>query len=356
MLGYFLKNGLITCGQALIYGCVLNFNTEKVPYKGLPASNQKESLLGKIDAEALGIIKIDKKGSSPSISKDEGVARLKPTIKTEKKSGVMSGGQDQATIDKNMKKIEEEFKDLFTGIGKVQMEPIHIFIKEGVKTVAQKQRTVARHYMEPLKKHLEELKAEDVIEGPLGSKHATGWVSNVVLTAKKYDVEEEEGKTGKSNIRMNLDTRFMNKAVKAVHFPIPTSEQLRHEFQGSDRYSVLDMNHSFHQFVLDEESRQLFTFTTPYGLFRFKRLVMGTPPASGECHSRIRKVIQGLDGVVQIKDDVVIHGKGEKHDKRLKAVLQRFKEYGLTLRKEKFKLGKTEVLWFGNIFSEQPKA
>merc|ERR1711942_628793 len=67
----------------------------------------------------------------------------------------------------------------------------------------------------------------DVIEGPLGSEHATGWVSNVVITGKAWD---------KDRIRMNLDTRLMADNVKQTHFPIPTCEQLRHEFQGSDRF------------------------------------------------------------------------------------------------------------------------
>ena len=50
-----------------------------------------------------------------------------------------------------------------------------------------------------------------------------------------------------------------------------------------------------------------------------------------------------LDGVLQIKDDVLVHGVGEEHDQRLRAVLERFQEAGLTLRREKCHLGKSEV-------------
>ena len=48
------------------------------------------------------------------------------------------------------------------------------------------------------------------------------------------------------------------------HFPIPISEQLRHEFLGSDRFISLDLNPAFHQLPIDEESRRLFVFTTPH--------------------------------------------------------------------------------------------
>ena len=62
---------------------------------------------------------------------------------------------------------------------------------------------------------------------------------------------------------------------------------------------------------------------------------MGTAPASSECHERIRIILEGLEGVIQIKDDLVVLGKGQVHNDRLKKVLQRLMEYGLTLRKNK---------------------
>ena len=82
-------------------------------------------------------------------------------------------------------------------------------------------------------------------------------------------------------------------------------------------------------------------------------LVMGTAPASSECHKRIRIILEGLEGVTQIKDDLVVHGKGQVHDDRLEKVLQRLMEYGLTLRKNKCQFGVEEVTWFGMVFSKQ---
>ena len=53
---------------------------------------------------------------------------------------------------------------------------------------------------------------------------------------------------------------------------------------------------------------------------------------------------------MQIKDNVA-HGVG-REDKRLLAVLHRFKEHGITLRREKCRLGQTEAIWFGNVFNK----
>ena len=136
----------------------------------------------------------------------------------------------------------------------------------------------------------------------------------------------------------------LNTFIYQTHEPIPTPEELRHNLRGSTKYSSLDMIHSFHQFVLEEEARKLFCFRAPGGLFRFKRLCMGSSPASSEAHKRVKKVVARLEGVLQIKDDVLVHGMDEEHDRRLRAVLERFREAGLTLRREKCHLGKAAGL------------
>ena len=66
---------------------------------------------------------------------------------------------------------------------------------------------------------------------------------------------------------------------------------------------------------------------------------MGTPHALVECHSAISKYCNGLKGVLVIKDDILIHGKGQDHDENLY-------DYGIRLRKETCKLGQQAVMWF----------
>ena len=102
---------------------------------------------------------------------------------------------------------------------------------------------------------------------------------------------------------------------------------------------------------MDEESQDLLVFYTPWGLYEYNTLVMGVSCASSECHERIRLIVVGLEGVQQIKDDIVVHGKGQQHDSRLRALLARLEEYNITLRKEKCKFGVPEVKWFGHVYS-----
>ena len=63
----------------------------------------------------------------------------------------------------------------------------------------------------------------------------------------------------------------------------------------------------------------------------------------------IRDVLRGCEGVINIADDLVIHGKGiEQHDERLFVVLSWLKEVGLTLNGDKLmrvQVTKVDILW-----------
>jgi len=63
----------------------------------------------------------------------------------------------------------------------------------------------------------------------------------------------------------------------------------------------------------------------------------------------IQDVLLGCEGVTNIADDLVIHGKGiEQHDERLFIVLKRLKEVGLTMNGDKLmwvQVTKVDILW-----------
>ena len=54
-------------------------------------------------------------------------------------------------------------------------------------------------------------------------------MSNLVITAKKWDTDEKK-KGDRVQIRANLDCRTLNKVVYQTHEPIPTPEKLRQYF------------------------------------------------------------------------------------------------------------------------------
>ena len=103
----------------------------------------------------------------------------------------------------------------------------------------------------------------------------------------------------------------MEETLRPTHVPMPTSEDLRHRFKGVDRFSVIDMNHSFHNFPLDEESKNLFVFYTPWRLYRYETLVMGVHTASSKFQEKLRLALDGIKVVQPFQDVAVIHGQSQ---------------------------------------------
>ena len=151
---------------------------------------------------------------------------------------------------------------------------------------------------------------------------------------------------------MTLDCQQVNKDVYQTHVPIPTSEELMHKLRGCDRFSMLDIRNCYHQFEIEEEARKLFAFRTPWGIFCYKRMVMGTSPASSEIQKRIREMIKDCPNSLNIKDDILIYGKGKEHDTHLHSVLKVLNDKDITLQSEKCSFGQPYVKWFGNIYSK----
>ena len=112
---------------------------------------KEQPLLGLKDAHAqrLGIIQMNMKGAEQKVDTVARQEKLEeqPAVKT----GIVSGGQTQKEIDRKMESITDEFPDLFTGLGRAKMEPVHIEVDQRVKPVQQKRRNIALHYIDRLR-------------------------------------------------------------------------------------------------------------------------------------------------------------------------------------------------------------
>ena len=84
------------------------------------------------------------------------------------------------------------------------------------------------------------------------------------------------------------------------------------------------------------------------GIFQYKRLNFGINTAAEIFQKAIEQVIAGIDGVLNISDDIIVIGENqEQHDKRLKQVFERLSESGLTVNEKKCELSRSELDFFG---------
>jgi ribosome-interacting GTPase 1 len=119
-------------------------------------------------------------------------------------------------------------------------------------------------------------------------------------------------------------------------------------------FTKLDLKWGYHQIELESKSREITTFVTHMGLFRYKRLMFGITSAPELYQHIIQQVLQGCDGAYNISDDIVVHGQSmEEHDARLNKVMERLREKGLTLNPDKCQFRIPKIEFMGHVLSEK---
>ena len=162
--------------------------------------------------------------------------------------------------------IENKFPDLFNGIGRLKDVEVQLHIDSTVEPVAQRARRIPFHIRKKVETELSNLEQQGIIERADGP---TPWVSPLVVAPKKD-----------GGVRICVDMRMANRAIKREQHPIPTMDDLAHILNGATVFSKLDLRSGYHQLTLAPESRYITTFATHKGLWRYNRLNFSTSSAS----------------------------------------------------------------------------
>lgn len=153
-------------------------------------------------------------------------------------------------------------------MGKIKGREVKLEIDENISPIAQRARRIPHSMKSKVNEKLKEMREQDIIEEIEG---ATPWLSPLIAIPKKS-----------GDIRLVLDMRIPNKALKRRRVQIPTVDEILHKMQGASVFTEVDLSQGYLQIPLAEESRYITAFPTPEdGPYRFKRLIMGACP-SGE--------------------------------------------------------------------------
>jgi len=122
----------------------------------------------------------------------------------------------------------EKFPTVFTGLGR--LGTYHITLHDSHQPVINPPRQIPHSLKDKLLErnvHTGVLKKVD---------QPTDWVSNLVV------VEKKDG-----SLRLCLDPKDLNKAIKREHYKIPTMEEIAAEFAGKTVFSTLDLKDGYWQ-------------------------------------------------------------------------------------------------------------
>ena len=121
-----------------------------------------------------------------------------------------------------------------------------------------------------------------------------------------------------NNIRICVDMRAANTAIKHVRHPIPTVKDITLELNNAKVFSKLDLAQAYHQIPLSQYCRHITTFSTHCGLYRYYRLNYGTNASAELFQHQLQTMLEGIKGVRNIADDIIIFASDHKqHDEAL---------------------------------------
>ena len=241
---------------------------------------------------------------------------------------------------KNMETLMKEYKDVFTGIRKMKDTKINLHINHDITPIKQKVRRVPFHLRGKLEEELTRLEEEDIIEEATGP---TDWISPILVRPKSGD-----------KVRVCLDSRAISTAIMRENQVMPTLDDLKHDLNGAKVFSTVDLNKGYHQLELEENSRPITTFITHKGLYTYKRLCFGINSAAEIFQKKIEEMLQGIEGVKNMSDDIIIYAKSEEAQNRiLEKVLARLRENNITVNPQKRKFNKASVTYFRHNFSAE---
>lgn len=232
-----------------------------------------------------------------------------------------------------------EFPRVFNGLGKMKQEYSISVIRNSIPYAVNTPRRIPIQLREKVKIELNRMVKEGVIE-PIDM--ATEWCAPMVAVLKKN-----------MSVRICVDFTELNKYVIRERMVLPSVDETLAQMGGAKVFSKLDASSGFWQIPLDKKSSILTTFVTPFGRFKFLRLPFGLNSSPEHFQKRIAQVIDGLPGVVNLMDDIIVYGQNyDEHDTRLRVVLSKLQEANITMNKEKCEFRRTKTKFLGHILDE----
>lgn len=151
-----------------------------------------------------------------------------------------------------------------------------------------------------------------------------------------------------------IDYRKLNAITRDQTYPIPNIEERVEVVSGARFISTLDLVRGYWQVPLTERASRYAAFISPIGTFRPIMLSFGLKNAPF-CFSSLMDRVLGdfRDFALPYLDDVAIFSDSwETHVENLRAVLERLRQTGLSVKPEKCQLGRAEVSYLGHVIGQ----
>ena len=228
-------------------------------------------------------------------------------------------------------------------VGLIKGMSYRVDLKRDAKNWFQPQRRIA-----PAKRKEVREQLQDEFENDLITK-ASSKFNHALVLVRKPD----------GGLRICSDLREMNKNIEVERFPLPNIEslfdRLGEELRAStDRLFIasFDIQSAYRALEICENDKNKLAFSFESDMYQHERMAFGLADAPSTFSYVMRIILNGLKGVFNYLDDVLIVRRGlDNFVTSLKELFKRLSEFGLLLKPSKCKIGLKEVAFLGHILT-----
>ena len=257
---------------------------------------------------------------------------LSPTELAERRAYIVEHlNLSQNPLLKNKRAMQEELIQIFldnweaisvsdTYYGRTYAMKFHIELEPMAHPVHSRVRPLNPHQEADLKRQLEKWERGGIIE-----KSMSPWASALVPCKKK----------GSDTLRWAIDYSKVNQLTVKDRFPLNSIDSNLHKLVGSQIFSCLGAIGAFHSLVVDEKSRDITSFVSPFGSYRFVRLPFWLCNAPSAYSRLVQLALDQLPYGFTLAyiNDVIIHSPTlEDHLSHVGQMLQLHARFGMKLR------------------------
>ncbi|KAF9760719.1 Retrovirus-related Pol polyprotein from transposon 17.6 [Nosema granulosis] len=337
------RNNPVTCYKCYNKGHYASECTNKEADGSINHLNKDLSSYSDLDTDFVTINNISIKavfdsGASESVITSKLLRKIgiKKTVNTHKEFGVIDGS---VIVVDQVVDLEVEFKERKTiesfNVVINEKEEILLLSNACIKGLRKKEMPIECtintkdhppiSWSRPIKnlkdkkdfeKLIEELESRDIVEGS-----NSAWLNPAVLVRKKN-----------GNLRFCGDFRKLNDIVELDGFEIPKIQELITLLHGKRYFTCIDLKDGFFQVPIRECDKEKTAFYTGRRLMQFKRMPQGFKNSSAIFQRAMQLILEDLleTACLVYIDDILVFGKNiEEHDRNLRKVLSRLKEYNL---------------------------
>ncbi len=249
-----------------------------------------------------------------------------------------------AECQRRLEEIKVRYPEVFSDKIDVpcRLKKFEIELKPGFKYYCFLPRRTSEPVIEEMKRQIQELLNQDVIEPCSDSPFAFP-----VVMARR---------PGSDKLRLCIDYKLQNDQTVPMPFPVPDLREQLDRLAGKRFYCKLDCSSFFHQFEMLEEHRNLTAFVVPWGAkYRWRRAPFGLRNCPGHCQQAFQQLLSHsgiacIQDIIPYLDDVAFGADSiDEICEKFEAICRVASQSGLRFKESKCILGAKAITHLGFV-------